>query len=486
MSDNWVVENLQNTLGIWNEKLAEIWSLLTAWNDRVRITYEINEPFNVAKIEKNAKVVTLNGIFVIFYAKILSGGIDMKLYKRENYLNRIRGFYDAADIIKVLTGVRRCGKSSLMLTIVDELIEKGVSAENIIYLDLDRREYRKVTNDDQLEQLIEEKSKDIEGLKYLFIDEVQNVRDFELVLNGFRAEEEYSIFITGSNSYLLSGELSTKLTGRYVEFEIFTLNFEEYQSMKKFFGKPINTNPLQELNSFILEGGFPRSIQFDSLEDKRTYTLGVIKEIFEKDIRRRIKIRDRDAFEIVRNFIINNYGSLISVNRIVDALKKQGNSISKATVSRYIQALMDAKIIYECTKFDMKSKKMIKGERKHYLSDLSFYYALNTDNQFNYGPSLENIVYLYAKSHNYSVSVGRIGKLECDFILRDSKLNYSYIQVSYTIALSKDTEDREYRPLEHIKDNHPKYVATTDYILQKRNGIKHINIIDFMKEDKAF
>ena len=157
----------------------------------------------------------------------------MKLYKRDNYLKRIRGFYDATDIIKVLTGVRRCGKSSLMLTIVDELIAKGVSAENIIYLDLDRREYRKVTDDDQLERLIEEKSKGIEGIKYLFIDEVQNVRNFELVLNGFRMEEEYSIFITGSNSYLLSGELSTKLTGRYVEFEIFTLNFEEYQNMKK-------------------------------------------------------------------------------------------------------------------------------------------------------------------------------------------------------------------------------------------------------------
>ena len=286
----------------------------------------------------------------------------MKLYKRENYLKRIRGFYDATDIIKVLTGVRRCGKSSLMLTIVDELIAKGGSAENIIYLDLDRREYRKVTDDDQLERLIEEKSKGIEGIKYLFIDEVQNVRNFELVLNGFRMEEEYSIFITGSNSYLLSGELSTKLTGRYVEFEIFTLNFEEYQNMKKFFGKPINTNPLQELNSFILEGGFPRAVQFDDLEDKRSYTLGVIKEIFEKDIRRRLKIRDRDAFEIVRNFIINNYGSLISINGIVDNLKKHGNSISKATVSRYIQALLDAKIIYECTKFDMKSKKMIKGE----------------------------------------------------------------------------------------------------------------------------
>ena len=170
--------------------------------------------------------------FVILCDIMSSEDINMKLYKRENYLKRIRGFYDATDIIKVLTGVRRCGKSSLMLTIVDELIAKGVSAENIIYFDLDRREYRKVTDDDQLERLIEEKSKGIEGIKYLFIDEVQNVRNFELVLNGFRMEEEYSIFITGSNSYLLSGELSTKLTGRYVEFEIFTLNFEEYQNMK--------------------------------------------------------------------------------------------------------------------------------------------------------------------------------------------------------------------------------------------------------------
>ena len=410
----------------------------------------------------------------------------MKLYKRENYLKKIRGFYNATDIIKVITGVRRCGKSSLMLTIVDELIKRGVSASNIIYLDLDRREYRRVTDDCGLERLIEEKSKGINGIKYLFIDEVQNVRNFELVLNGFTLEEQYSIFITGSNSYLLSGELSTKLTGRYIEFEIYTLNFEEYQNMKKFFGKPISANPLQELNSFILEGGFPRSVLFDSLEDKRSYTSGVIKEIFEKDIKRRLKIKDREAFEIVRNFIINNYGSLISINGIVAALKKHGNSLGKSTVSRYIQALKDAKIIYECTRFDMKSKKMIKGEKKYYLSDLSFYYTLNTDNQFNYGSSLENIVYLYTKSHHYSVSVGRIGKLECDFILRDSQLNYSYLQVSYTITLSKETEDREYRPLEQIKDNYPKYVATTDYILQKRNGIKHINIIEFMRENKLF
>ncbi|MCI9094468.1 MAG: ATP-binding protein, partial [Coprobacillus sp.] len=405
----------------------------------------------------------------------------MKLFKRENYLKKIRGFYDATDIIKVITGVRRCGKSSLMLTIADELVDRGVFEDNIIYIDLDKRGYRNIKSADQLDALIEEKTMNIKGTKYLFIDEVQNVDGFEEVLNGFRSEDDYSIFVTGSNSYLLSGELVTKLTGRYIEFEIYTLSFEEYESMKLFYKKSISSNPLEELSSYIIDGGFPRSIQFDSVADRRTYAQNVIKEIFEKDIRRRIKIKDRDAFEIVKNFVINNYASPISINNIVDSLRKNGNKITKPTVIKYVQALLDAKIIYDCSRYDMKSKKSIKGEKKYYLADLSFYYALNTDNQMNYGPCLENIVYIYARSHDYAVSIGRIGKLECDFILRDHDLNYSYVQVAYTILASKETEDREYKSLEQIKDNYPKYVATTDYLLQKRNGIKHINIIDFMK-----
>lgn len=410
----------------------------------------------------------------------------MKLFKRENYLKKIRGFYDATDIIKVITGVRRCGKSSLMLTIADELIERGISKDNIIYIDLDKRGYRNIKRADQLDALIEEKAINIRGIKYLFIDEVQNVDGFEEVLNGFRSEDDYSIFVTGSNSYLLSGELVTKLTGRYIEFEIYTLSFEEYEAMKLFYKKTISSNPLEELSSYIIDGGFPRSIQFDSVADRRTYAQNVIKEIFEKDIRRRIKVKDRDAFEIVKNFVINNYASPISINNIVDSLRKNGNKITKPTVSKYIQALLDAKIIYECSRYDMKSKKSIKGEKKYYLADLSFYYALNTDNQMNYGPCLENIVYIYARSHDYAVSIGRIGRLECDFILRDNDLNYSYVQVAYTILASKETEDREYRALEQIKDNYPKYVATTDYLLQKRNGIKHINIIEFMKKCERF
>lgn len=410
----------------------------------------------------------------------------MKLYKRENYLKKIRGFYDATDIMKVITGVRRCGKSSLMLSIVDELLERNVPKENIIYIDLDKRGYQSITKAEQLDSLIFDLSSNIKGTKYLFVDEVQNVEGFEIVLNGYRSEEEFSIFVTGSNSYLLSGELVTKLTGRYVEFELYTLSFQEYEAMKAFYNKPISPNPIEELSSYIIDGGFPRSIQFDSLQDRRTYSQNVIKEIFEKDIKRRIKIKDKDSFELVKTFIINNFASPFSINNIVEVLIKNGNRITKATVTKYIQALLDAKIIYECNRYDMKSKKALRGEKKYYLSDLSFYYALNTDNQMNYGPCLENIVYIYARSLDYSISVGKIGKLECDFILRDNDLNYAYVQVAYTILASKDTEDREYRPLEQIRDNYPKYVATTDYLIQKRNGIKHINIIDFMKNCERF
>lgn len=410
----------------------------------------------------------------------------MKLFKREKYLKKIRKFYDSDDIIKVITGVRRCGKSSLMTTIVNELLEKGVDSTNIIYIDLDTREYRKVKEADQLEKIIDGRSSGVKGLKYLFVDEVQNVKGFEEVLNGYRTEGNYSIFITGSNSYLLSGELITKLTGRYLEFEMFTLSFEEYVNMKKFYNKSVSSNTIEELSKYILEGGFPRAIQLDDIADKRTYTQGIVKEIFEKDIKRRVKVKDRDSFEAVRNFVINNFSSPITSNGITEALRKNGTNITRITVDRYIRALVDAKIIYECNRFDMKSKKVLKKEKKYYLADLSFYYSLNTDNQLNYGPCLENIVYTYVMSQDYSVSVGRIGKLECDFILRSKSQDYSYVQVSYTIMANKETEDREYKPLEQIKDNYPKYVVTTDYLIQKRSGIKHVNIINFMLDGQMF
>ena len=407
------------------------------------------------------------------------------LFKREKYLGKIRSFFHDDDIIKVITGVRRCGKSCLMETIADELRSSGVSKENIIYIDLDKRGYRKIKEPDQLETLIDSMAT-ADGLKYLFIDEIQNVDGFEELLNGYRRDGNYSIFITGSNSYLLSGELVTKLTGRYLEFELFPLSFDEYEEMKQFYGKAINSNPQAELTGYILEGGFPRTVLIDDIDSKRTYVSGVIKEIFEKDIRRRVKIKDVAAFEAVRNYIVNNFGAVTSINSLHKALRKNGLLIGRETVTKYIQILLDAKILYECPRFDMKSKRSLSGEKKYYLADLSFFFAMNTDNQINFGPALENIVYIYARSLGYSVSVGRIGKLECDFIVRDNDMNYAYLQVAYTILLSKDTEDREYRPLEMIRDNYNKYVLTTDYLLQKRNGIRHVNLMDFICHEQRF
>jgi len=409
----------------------------------------------------------------------------MDLYFRENYLKKIRGFYNDDDLIKVITGVRRCGKSSLLKMIMAELASGGVSDENIIFLDLDAPKNRKVTDADALEEMILAYS-NIKGLKYLFIDEIQNVSGFESVINGIRGEGDFSVFITGSNSYLLSGELMTKLTGRYLEFEILPLSFEEYLGMKEFYKKEINPNLLIELNSYIVEGGFPRTILIDDIKDKRKYVSDLVNEIFVKDIKRRVKIRDVSMFESVRNFLIGNAGSYISINSLQKSLRGQDINVSRTTIARYIDVLVSAKILYECPRFDLKSKRALSGEKKYYLSDLSFYFSLAADNRINYGPTLENIVFNYAKSKDYAISVGRIGKFECDFIVRGTDMNYAYIQVAFTIGESIDTEEREYRPLEMVKDNYPKYVMTTDYLLQRRGGISHVNIMEFMKSGMMF
>ena len=408
----------------------------------------------------------------------------MKLYRRENYLTKMRGFYHDTGIIKVITGVRRCGKSCLMETAAEEIRESGVPDENITYLNLDKRGYRGVKTADQLDALIEAESTG-EGIKYLFIDEIQNVDGFEEVINGYREEEEYSIFITGSNSYLLSGELATKLTGRYLEFELYTLSFEEYLEMKAFMGKDVLPDLTAEFDNYIIEGGFPKALQYEGA-DKQAYIQGIIKEIFQKDIKKRAKIRKASVFETVQRYVINNFGATMSLTNIMNDLKKNGCAVRRETLHRYLTILEDAKIIYPCYRFDLKSRRSISGEQKYYLADLGFYFAVNTDKRINYGPALENIVYIYAKFKGYDVSVGRIGKLECDFIIGRNNIDYAYVQVSMTIMNSIETEDREYRPLESIKDNYPKYLLTRNDLIQHRNGIKHYNIAPFMKENRMF
>ena len=411
----------------------------------------------------------------------------MRLFKRENYLKNIRGFYHDDGMIKVITGVRRCGKSCFMQTISQELVESGVDPISILYIDLDERGFRSVKTPDALEAAIDALTDDAsEGLRYLFIDEIQNIKGYEEVVNAYRNEGGWSIFITGSNSYLLSGELATKLTGRYIEFEMQTLTFREYEEMKAFFGKPIDSNLTAEFDAYILEGGFPKALDYEVLADKRTYVKSVVEEILEKDVRRRVQVRNMSVFETVRKYITNNFGATTSLTNILADLAKQGVNLKRETLARYVKILEDAKIVRKCERFDMKSRRSLRGEQKFYLADLSFYFALNTDNRINYGPVLENIVYSYARSLGYEVSVGRIGKLECDFVMRSPEMDYSYIQVAMTIMGDRATEEREYRSLEQIRDNYPKYVITRADPIQHRSGIKHVNAPDFMMGNRMF
>lgn len=413
-------------------------------------------------------------------------GAGMRLFPRENYLKKIRGFYHDDGMIKVITGVRRCGKSCLMQCIAEELRAEGVDDEHIVFFDLDRYGYRSVKAPEQLEALIEPLLA-VSGTKYLFIDEVQNVEGFEDVLNGFRTEGGFSIFITGSNSYLLSGELATKLTGRYIEFEMQTLDFGEYCQMKRFLGLPVNPNPVAEFDAYILEGGFPKAMDYPGLADKRAYVAAVIQKIFEKDIRRRVKIKNVSVFNQVRDYVINNFGATTSLANIQsDFENKQGVKIKRETLARYLQILEDAKIVSKCARFDLKSRKSLRGEQKYYLADLGFYFALNTDSRINYGPVLENIVYRYARAQGRKVSVGRIGKLECDFILWNPQMGYTYVQVAMTIMADRATEEREYRPFQQIRDNYPKYLLTRSDPIQQRDGIIHANIPEFMQEGRTF
>lgn len=420
--------------------------------------------------------------FLCYSINRLGGEINMlkRIYPREKYLKKIRPFYNS-DIIKVITGIRRCGKSCILQAIMNELISQGVSKNQIIYIPLDRRGYKNIKTPEELENKIEFELND-EQFYYLFIDEVQNVTGFESVIHAY-AEEGFSIFLTGSNSYLLSDEISTKLTGRYLNFETYPLDFLEYLEMKKFYNKHLNSDIYMEFEEYILNGGLPKALEFDEVSVRQVYTRGIISEIFEKDVKTRKKITNVPVYERVQSFILNNYAAPFSLGSLLDCLEKEGYKTKANTVRGYIEDLKKAKIIYECNRFDLKSKKSLKREQKYYLADLAIYFAMNTDNRLSFGPSLENIVYLYLSSLDYQISIGKIGNLECDFILRDKNGDYVYVQVAYTLQgedqkATERIKEREYRPFRNIRDGYPRYIISLDRYRDQQEGAKHINAID--------
>lgn len=402
------------------------------------------------------------------------------VYPREKYLCKIRPFYNS-DIIKIITGIRRCGKSFIMKAIMNELLNNGVSESQIIYIPLDQRGFKNIKKPEELESKIESFLGE-EKKYYLFVDEVQNVHGFESVIHAY-AEEGFSIFLTGSNSYLLSDEISTKLTGRYLNFETFTLDFAEFLDMKRFFKEDVNQDVYTEFEEYLINGGFPKTLEFDGILARQTYTRGIVNEIFEKDVKKRRKIVNVPVFERVQSFLLNNYSAPFSLDSLLKCLEKEGYKTKATTVRGYIEDLKKAKIVYECNRFDLKSKRAVRREQKYYLADLAIYFAMNTDNSISFGPSLENVVYLYFASHDYQISVGKIGNFECDFILRDKKGEYAYIQVAYTLQgenqkATNRIKEREYRPFREIKEGYPRYIISLDRFRDQQEGVHHINAID--------
>ena len=406
-----------------------------------------------------------------------------KLYKRELYLSKIRGFYNDPETIKVITGIRRCGKSSLLETIIEELKESDIKEKNIIEIKLDKRPNKNIKTAEQLDKLIETYIND-NDFKYIFLDEIQNVNGFEEVIESYRNEKNYSIFITGSNSYLLSGKLITKLTGRKIEIEMLPLNFYEYIDMKRFLNIEEKDSIYEEFNEYIREGGFPGALNYSNEQDRKLYVRNILDDIFIKDIKANQKIKNSETFQNIQRYIINNFGSMISAPSIQKYYNSINISIDIRTIEKYISLLCDAKIIYPCNTFDIKSKISLSGEKKYYLADLSIYFLYNTDNRFNYGPILENILHNYLISKGYNLSVGKIGKLEVDFIARYQHDNYFYIQVSKNIDNEK-TAEREYRPFYEIKDMYPRYLFLLDLIIKDNiDGIKNVNIAKFIANNQ--
>ena len=258
------------------------------------------------------------------------------------------------------------------------------------------------------------------------------------------------------------------------------LNFYEYIEMKKFYKKEIDSNIYVEFQDYIINGGFPGAMKYDKIEDRQRYIQNIISDIFEKDIKPNEKIKNPDLFNSIQKFVINNFGSMVSVSSIREYYNSKKISIDDRTIERYLSILENAKILYKCEAFDIKSKEVLSGERKYYLADTSIYFSLNTDNRINYGPVLENILYNYLVSKDYKLSVGKIGKLECDFIARKGNDNYYYLQVTKNIEDDK-TSEREYRPFYEIRDMYPRYLFLMDFIINKNvEGIHNVNIVEFI------
>ena len=393
------------------------------------------------------------------------------MVKRELYLNKIIPLIDN-ELIKVITGVRRCGKSYMLGLIKDELINRGINENNIILINFESAKYRNVSNARELDLLIESLVGNIEGKVYLFFDEIQNVDGWEKSINACRVDWECDIYITGSNSKLLSGELATHLTGRFFQIKMYPFSFKEFLEYKQ---QP----PSDELfNEYVEYGGFPQVFSLND-EDKLKYLLDLFNSILYNDLISRYQIRDVNILERLIIFLMDNVGKTFSAKSISDYLKEEENvKIAPKTIYNYIDYFTNSLLLNKVQRETVEGKEILKIHEKYYLTDHGFNQVFNGRNLTNASRTIENIVYVELLRKGYEVTIGKIGDFEIDFMAKKHKQKM-YFQVTYSLA-SDETFNREFRPLLKVNDNYPKYVISMDKFDFSQDGIIHQNLVDFL------
>ena len=397
------------------------------------------------------------------------------MLKRELYLKRIRDFYDS-DLIKILVGIRRCGKSVILEQIIEELKNKGINEDHIIYVNFEFIEFEELTDYKKLNNYIKEKIKD-SSMYYIFFDEIQNVENFEKVVNSLRASQKVSIFITGSNSRLLSEELSTILSGRYVSFRINPLSYKEILQLKC-----LEKSTDEAFQDFMKWGSLPNRFQFQNEEAIKNYLYGVFDSIILRDVVERLKIRDTSLFNLILQYIIDTIGREFSAENIINFLKNEGREVSTLTIYSYIEALCKALLIRKVYRYDVHGKAVLKTLNKYYVTDLGIAQIKNNKTEIDKSYAIENIVYNELIIKGYDVFTGKTKKGEIDFVATKPNKKI-YIQVAFSIP-NEETKKREFGAYDNINDNYPKYVISLDKITYEYNGIKHVNLIDFLLDDE--
>lgn len=404
------------------------------------------------------------------------------MFIREKYLSKIRPFYNV-DLIKVITGIRRCGKSVILTQIIDELKETGIKKNQIIYINLESKEYSNIKNDDDLYAYVKEKIKD--DIKYyLLFDEIQNISSWEKAVNSFKSEykENISIFITGSNSDLLSGELATHLAGRYVSFKIFPFTFKEVCKLKGNENKD-KYELERDFDEYIKWGGLPQRFILTDEEQIRTYLMDIYNSIVVKDIVDRFGIKDLELFNRIVEYIVTTPSQTFSAENLAKYfIVNDDRGVTKNTLYNYLEYMVSAMLISKADRYDVRGKRILNGKYKYYLTDLGLGQVMNTSKKPQMGAYLENIVYNELLSRGYEVKVGALENTEIDFIATKSG-EKKYIQVAFVLADDKVIE-REFGAFDNIGDHYPKYVISTDKFDMSQNGIIHMNIIDWLLKDE--